>query len=129
MTLQNSHGFPDKTRSQKNAAQIKRGRKYRARDARRNLAIENLEERALLALGPTLIAINPNAGTVLQNGDTRNVAPADLTFRFDDGQVLDRATLAAGISIVRTGGAGDPFGSAGSEADIVVVPGFLDIGE
>src|SRR4051812_4337521 len=104
MTLNDLDESLAKLRSRRSAGKIKRSRQYKERDARLKLQMEQLEERALMTLGPTLIAINPNTGAVLADGDTRNIAPTELTFRFDQGQVLDRTTLAAGISIVRSGG-------------------------
>ena len=75
------------------------------RKPRRDMHIERLEDRQLLA-GAQLIGIQPNDGALLQTGDIRNVAPADLTFRFDQNQVIDPASLgsstaAGGIQITR----------------------------
>lgn len=60
--------------------------------ARRKLLMERFEDRAMLA-GPQLISIIPNEGSILVDGDIRNVAPRELTFRFDQNQVIDVATL------------------------------------
>ena len=62
------------------------------RKPRRDMHIERLEDRQLLA-GAQLIGIQPNDGALLQTGDIRNVAPADLTFRFDQNQIIDPASL------------------------------------
>jgi hypothetical protein len=75
------------------------------RKPRRDMHVERLEERQLLA-GAQLIGILPNDGALLQTGDIRNIAPADLTFRFDQVQVIDPASLgsstaAGGIQITR----------------------------
>ncbi len=78
----------------------------------------------LLAISPTLTSIVPNVGDVLLDGQTRNVAPSELTFRFSEGQVIDPATLATGIQVVRSGGDG-VFGNAN---DVAVSPGFVGIG-
>lgn len=127
MTLNHSHSSPQRHRnSGRGSSKIKRSRQYRERAQRLNLSLERLEDRALMALGPTLIAINPNTGAVLANGDTRNVAPTDLTFRFDNGQAIDVNTLAAGITIVASGGAGDPFGAGGSKPD-KILQGYVNI--
>jgi len=69
------------------------------------MQIERLEDRQLMA-GAQLIGIQPNDGALLQTGDIRSVAPADLTFRFDQIQVIDPASLgsstaAGGIQITR----------------------------
>ena len=96
----------------------------KSRRAKRKLHLESLEQRQLLAVGPQLIAINPNDGDVLQADDVRNVAPQDLTFRFNDGQVIDSQTL-GGIQVVRSG-----FDdSIGDGNDMIVDPGFIGIGE
>src|SRR5262245_30936107 len=101
MNLNHSHGSPLNFRSERRTAskKVKRSRQYRERAARLRLGVESLEERALMALGPTLVAINPNTGSVLTHDNTAsqtlNVAPTDLTFRFDDGQAIDPTTLAA----------------------------------
>ncbi|MFV2066255.1 MAG: hypothetical protein ACC645_04695, partial [Pirellulales bacterium] len=84
--------------------------------------MEALEDRMLLALGPQLIAIQPNSGEVLFDGDVRRVAPQDLTFRFDEGQAIDPRTL-DGIRITRSGLDGE-FGVAN---DVVVEPGFAGV--
>jgi large repetitive protein len=76
------------------------------RKPRRDMHIERLEDRQLLA-GAQLIGIQPNDGALLQTGDIRNVAPADLTFRFDENQIIDSASLGnsttpGGIQITRS---------------------------
>ena len=97
----------------------------------RKTFVETLEERRLLAVGPQLAGIQPNEGALLSLTSTsvRNVAPSDLTFRFDDNQVIDSTTL-SGIRITRTGLDGifgDPIDGIGD--DIVVTPGFIGVGD
>jgi subtilisin-like proprotein convertase family protein len=92
--------------------------------SRRGLLVEPLEQRVMLAISPTLTAIIPNDGDVVLDGQTRNIAPKELTFRFSDGQTIDPATLASGIQIVRSGG----DGVYGNGNDSVIVPGFIGIG-
>lgn len=91
---------------------------------RRSLQLERFEERMLLAISPQLIAVIPNQGELLENGDTRDTALRELTFRFDEGQIIDPATVAA-IRIHR----GGPDGQLGTGDDVLVQPGFLGIGE
>ncbi|MEX2558821.1 MAG: hypothetical protein WD403_02850, partial [Pirellulales bacterium] len=91
--------------------------------ARRELVLERFEDRLLLA-GPQLISIVPNDGDVLLAGQTRHTAPQELTFRFDEGQVIDAATL-AGIQIVRAGA----DRALGTSDDVHVLPGFRGIGD
>ena len=102
----------------------RRRRRRLGRLSRRDLHLEPLEARVLLAVGPQLIGINPNAGAVLVDDDVRQVAPTDLTFRFDDGQVID-ATSLDGIQITQSGFDGQ-FGDAN---DILLTPGFVGIGD
>jgi len=92
--------------------------------SRRGLLVESLEQRAMMAISPTLAGIIPNDGDLIINGQTRHVAPNELTFRFSDGQAIDPATLANGIQIVRSGG----DGVYGNGNDSVIVPGFIGIG-
>jgi hypothetical protein len=82
----------------------KRQQVRRQAQARRML-LESLETRQLMAFGPQLIGIQPNEGSLLENGQTRNVAPRELVLRFDDQVALDASTL-SGIQLVRSGGDG-----------------------
>lgn len=91
---------------------------------RRALRHELLEERRLLALGPQLLGIDHNNGVLIQEGSIINTAPRELTFRFDEGQVLDRATLGA-IRLVRSGNDG-VFDNGN---DVAINPGYLDLGQ
>ncbi|MDA1049277.1 MAG: hypothetical protein O3C40_02205, partial [Planctomycetota bacterium] len=85
----------------------------RARHRRRNLAretrrqrtmqLEQLEQRQLLAVGPNLVAIRPNTGGFLNEGDVLPEAPRELILQFSPGQDLNAATLAGGIQITRAG--------------------------
>ena len=99
-------------------------RKHSRPKSRQGLLVESLEQRMMLAISPTLTAIIPNDGDVVINGQTRHVAPNELTFRFSDGQVIDPATLTGGIQIVRSGGDA-VFGNGNDSA---IVPGFIGIG-
>src|SRR6187551_2481085 len=73
------------------------------RTHKRGLLLESLEVRSLMATGPVLLGIQPNVGEVLTNGQIRNDAPKHLTFRFNEGQVLDASTLLNGIKLTRAG--------------------------
>ncbi len=109
-------------------SQVKKNRK-KLREAlkqlgRRRLRLEQLEERQLLAVGPQLIGIQPNSGTLLNDGDVRHAAPSDITFRFDENALIDPATL-GGIRLVRSG-----FdGVMGNGNDVAIQPGFIGLGE
>lgn len=72
----------------------------------RALFLEALEPRQLLANGPELVTVLPNAGSFLVDGQVRTDAPRELTLRFSPGQALDATTL-GGIVITRAGGDGD----------------------
>lgn len=103
----------------------RRGKKRRSskpRDLRRRQLIESLEQRQLLA-GPQLIGIQPNEGELIVDGTVRNTAPRSLTFRFDQDQQIDPATLGA-IQITRDG-PDDQFGTAD---DVRIQPGSVSLG-
>jgi hypothetical protein len=63
---------------------------------------EPLEDRRVMA-GPQLVGILPDDGRLLEPNATLNVAPLDLTFRFDQNQTLDFASVPTGIQIWRSG--------------------------
>ncbi|MCA9222704.1 MAG: hypothetical protein KDA71_20410, partial [Planctomycetales bacterium] len=90
--------------------------------------LEQLEDRRLLALGPQLGGIQPTDGNLLLDGDVRQVAPTDLTFRFDRDQQIDPATLnlatgVVGIQVVRSGN----DGSFNDGNEVTITPGFLGV--
>jgi hypothetical protein len=99
-------------------------------EKKRKLHLEPLEDRRLMAQGPSLVAVIPNSGVFLQNNATLNEAPRELTFRFAQGNTIDPATLATGIVIDRPGpnGAFEPVGATTTD-DIPVSVGFLGIGD
>ncbi|MEM6979149.1 MAG: hypothetical protein AAF539_05725, partial [Planctomycetota bacterium] len=105
----------------------------RRRDAtthqRRRSILESLEARQLLA-GPQLIGIQPNEGELITEGSVRDSSPRVLTFRFDEDQQIDPATL-EGIRIIRAGDDG-VFGfndALGANDDIQIEPGFVTVGD
>jgi hypothetical protein len=108
---------------------LDRGFLQRLRKAQRNhkrcLLLENLEGRNLMATGPVLLGVQPNEGDVLANGQIRNVAPKHLTFRFNEGQVLDAATLMNGIKLTRAG----LDGVLGNANDVVITPGAIVVND
>ncbi len=81
------------------------GRRVRNQGDRtaKNLQLESLEPRQMLAVGPQLIGITPNDGEILLEGNVRHVAPSELTFRFDEAQLIDPETLLGGIRVLRSG--------------------------
>lgn len=110
--------------------------------------IDNVGTRAKVTLpsnndtdvGPQLIGINPDAGSLfastqdISNSGTpfdpntlspRNRlddAPTELTFRFSSNAAIDSATLAQGIQITRS-----VNGIFGDADDVTVTPGFLGL--
>ena len=84
------------TRSQK------RSKEQIRRRLLRGLHVESLEDRRLMALGPQLVGIQPDDGHLLQPNETLNIAPLDLTFRFDETTQIDYSTV-NGIQLWRTG--------------------------
>ncbi len=84
---------------------------------RQNL-VQQLEDRRLLA-GPELIAIRPDSGALLDDGDTLNVAPLEFNLQFKAGANLDESTISTNsIKLVRSGGDGT-FGD-GNEVDVAL---------
>ncbi|HQZ64975.1 MAG TPA: PPC domain-containing protein, partial [Planctomycetaceae bacterium] len=83
-----------------------------------------LETRSLLT-APTLVAIRPNVGDILQEGEIRHVAPRELTLQFNPGQVIDATTLTTGI-VVERGGNDKLINGVG---DIPVTIGYVGIGD
>src|SRR5262245_39188119 len=90
----------------------------------RAFQVEKLEDRMLLAVGPQLVGINPNGEQVLVNGQVLRVAPTDLSFKFDQNQVIDPATL-TGVRLTRA----NHDGNFNNGNEIIVSPGFLGIGD
>lgn len=74
--------------------------------AARRMLLEALEGRQLMAVGPQLLGVQPNEGTLLTDGQVRNVSPNELVFRFDDRVGLDSNSL-DGIRIIRSGADGE----------------------
>ena len=65
---------------------------------RRKLQLEFLEQRQLLAVGPRLVAIEPNVGDPIERGDVLHQAPSELKLVFDASDVIDGATVGTGSS-------------------------------
>lgn len=98
----------------------------KSRSNRRQLLVQSLERRELLAAGPRLISVNPNADEILSPSQSNllSVRPTELTFRFGGTSDIDASTLDA-IRITRAGGDGQ-FGDAN---DVVVTPGYIGFTE
>ncbi len=83
-----------------------------------------LETRSLLT-APTLVAIRPNVGNILQEAEVRHVAPRELTLQFNPGQIIDATTLATGI-VVERGGNDKLINGVG---DVPITIGYVGIGD
>src|SRR5437588_5838997 len=94
----------------------------------RTLFHERLEDRRLLTTGPSLVAVIPNSGAFLSAGDTLNVAPKEVTFRFAQSNSIDTTSLATGFQVTRAGG-DKVFGATGTVPDVTVTPGFVGLGD
>ena len=94
---------------------LNRRLRKRLRRKDRRLLSESLEQRQLLA-GPDLIGIQPNEGSLLNEGTVLSVSPRELVFQFDDNADIDPSTLSA-IQITRAGDDG-VFESASATSDL-----------
>jgi subtilisin-like proprotein convertase family protein len=110
----------------KNFSAIKKSRKYRdlLRREARKLHLESLEDRRVMAIGPTLSALFAD-GSVVPINSVLNEAPRELRLRFADDQGLDPNTLATGIGIVRSG-FDNLFGQAN---DVSIIPGSMQLAD
>ncbi len=70
-----------------------------------------------MAVGPELLSIQPNEGSVISEGQVLQVSPRELVFRFNDSVSLDSSTIANGIQFSRAGNDG-VFGRAYVSTDL-----------
>lgn len=75
---------------------------------------------------PTLVAVRPNVGEFLQDGETRNVAPNELTLQFNPGQIFDPFTISTQTIQVERSGYDGTFGDGNEE---LVDIGYVGIGD
>ncbi|MFO0999999.1 MAG: pre-peptidase C-terminal domain-containing protein [Planctomycetaceae bacterium] len=108
----------------RNRLQAPRVVKRRLNQKQASQASENLETRSLLT-APTLVAIRPNVGDILVEGETRNVAPRELTLQFNPGQLISTTNLSSAIQVTR-GGVDRTLNGVG---DVPVTIGFVGIGD
>ncbi|MBI2477763.1 MAG: hypothetical protein HYV60_03675 [Planctomycetia bacterium] len=111
--------------------QQKQRRREQQRRFSRKLFTEQLEERRLLA-GPEFLAIRPDQGALLQEGDTLNVPPREFSILFEGGANIKESTILNGsgtvddsVRLVRSGGDG-VFGNGN---DVTVALGFVGLNE
>src|SRR5262245_9969723 len=115
-------------RLQKSLASLKNRHRERLpveRKEKRRLHLESLEDRRMMAVGPTLVAIIPNNDDFLQTGDIFDTAPRELTFRLAQGNSIDANSLSTGMRVIRAG----TDHSLGTADDVMVTPGFLGLGD
>src|SRR5436305_14457428 len=82
------------------------------RAEQRRLRMELLEDRRLMALGPSLVSVLPNTGPLLSAtvntsatlafSSAFSEAPHDLSFRFAQGTDIDGTSLSSGF-VVKSG--------------------------
>jgi hypothetical protein len=94
----------------------------------RGLILEQFEQRILFAIAPTLVSIQPNEGEVLLEKQIRSVAPRELTLRFDEGQVINPATVSNSTVLVQRSG-GDDVWNNGNEVLLKPSQVYVGIGE
>ena len=89
--------------------------------------VETLEQRRVLAFDFVSAYVTDDAPFYVTNA-TDNAelveAPQQIALRFTPGVEIDASSL-GGISVVRSGGPDDPFGSFGSFVDQAVAPGAI----
>ncbi|MEO1982848.1 MAG: hypothetical protein ABGZ24_20245, partial [Fuerstiella sp.] len=75
---------------------------------------------------PSLVAVRPDVDEFLQPGETRNIAPNELTLQFNPGQVIDPLTINTSTIVVERAGHDGTFGDGNEE---FVNIGFVGIGD
>ncbi len=119
MAIRRSHKLKNSKKLRRNRAPKGQGR------TDRRLRIESLEDRRLLALGPQLQGVLPDTGSLLEDGEIRNVAPRELLFVFDEDQLLDQGTIPGAFQIMRSG----LDGGFDDGNEVVITPGYIGAGE
>jgi len=76
-----------------------------------------------LGTGPELVAVIPNEGQILDEGEVLQVSPRELTLRFNEGQEIDPGTLEA-IQFIRS-----VDGAWGNGDDQAIDVGWVGIGD
>src|SRR5690606_4239000 len=95
----------------------------RERPTAKQLVLESLEDRLVLT-SPQLLSIVPSGEGLLKENDVLEVAPTELLFQFDNGQILNEQSAQNAIRIVRS-----VDGIFGNGNDITVTPGFIGLGD
>ncbi|KAA5546992.1 tandem-95 repeat protein [Roseiconus nitratireducens] len=105
--------------------QRRRIRQAKKSRARRNLLLEFLEQRQLLAVGPRLIDIESNFGDSIDaTGPTLRQAPNQLKVSFSSNDSIDQTSVSSGIQLIGSGG----DGTFGDGNELAVDPAFIGLG-
>ncbi len=89
----------------------------------RHMEIESLEDRMVLT-SPFIQGIAVDDGSLL--ADIENTAPREITLRFDEDQVISDSEGSLDGIVLSHGG---PDRTLGTSDDVVIAPGFKDIGD
>jgi hypothetical protein len=102
--------------------------KRRRGDRTSDRRVEPLEERRVMAFDFVSAYMGGDTPFYVsgQPLPTLSEAPQQLTLRFSPGVQIDADTLGS-IQVVRSGGAKDPFGADGKQADVTIVPGSITV--
>jgi GEVED domain/Matrixin len=100
-----------------------RSKKRRVIQKQPSRASEALENRSLLT---ALVAVRPNVGDFLTEGEVRNIAPQELTLQFSLGESIDPASVTTdSITVDRSG----RDGTFNENNEVPVTIGFVGIGD
>jgi len=108
----------------KQISALKKTRRYRdhVRQTKRKMELERLEDRRVMTTGPTLVNVLSNFEAI-ENNETLEIAPREITLRFAEGQSIDPATIANGVRVTRGG-----FDRAlNGVNDVVIQPGYIGL--
>src|SRR5687768_1923309 len=108
----------------KSSSAFKKSRRYREllRLKARKMHLEQLEDRRVMAIGPTLSAVFADNSVVQTNG-LLDEAPREMKLRFADDVGLDAGSLNTGIRLLRSG-FDNSFGQAN---DVFIQPGVVQL--
>jgi len=95
-------------------------------------SLERLEDRRLLAFDLVAAFVQPDEPFFITSVTTEQPvldrAPQQITLRFSPGAVIDPASL-GGITVLRSGRGGDPFGPGGEFPDVPVALGSITVND
>ena len=123
MSNRKSPMFRHAAQRRRNERRRTRSRELQRMRAQRNLRVETLEERRLLAVGPELLEIEAG-GRAIADGDVRHDAFHELMFHFDADDTIHPGTL-DGFQLSRAG----DNGILGDQDDIILAPAYAGIGD